>query len=568
MDGIFFNCMVVASASTMVSLQFDTPLWIWSMSTAISFICFVICTWIFCRERQKRQQQDHLTVSKYLSMSSYLCIILGAITTCFHILSYIPVLCITRDILITPIVTLQISTMECYQLSRLYYCFSRKQVHSNNGYPNWVFVILCSLTVIWYPIAVLWDYQLVSLQCQIASDGTAVIQYTEPFGYDSGSWMIIVLFCRGILYGVIESTTAALYWYKINSLKRHEDEKDRAVYDRIQSILHRVLILTFFYLLIDTIMVLLDWTGSSAAATWPFSIMSLSLSYSMYLMQDHNTRAYSKFIRILHRCKVHLCCCFCHRMLSREYKALKAGHLDIGGQRNDDIDTTMGQFSLDIVPSRQHQTAVNSGSLTEMVGEKSPEVLRGRQRQLRINDFLYDEAQTKSHGISRAFDFGVYLDYWKGGHRNTVIPMHDTLREELTQNLYKTISLEQYDELEAKCRAILKRHTFTAKDIGVMNEICGIPVGSAMSIEHAICLKFYTDFDEEQRVFKRHCRRIYKGEGIESVAARNSEVAHWCRRCVSVHLVTFHSFCPIIKPLDICICPLHLIANHQMYTDI
>ena len=326
--------MVVASASTMASLQFKTPLWIWSMSTGISFICFVICTSIFCQERQKRQQQDHLTVSKYLSIPSYLCIVLGAITTFFHILSYIPVLCIIRDILVTPIVTLQISTMECYQLTRLYYCFSRTQVHSNNGYPNWVFVVLFSLTVIWYPIAVIWDYRFVGLECQIASDGTTVIQYREPFGYDSaaGSWMYVLLVCRAILYWVIEWTTAALYWYKIHSLQRHRNEKDRAVYDRIQSILHRVLILTYFYLFIDTMMITLDWSASFAATTgftnnnpfetWPYSIISLSLSYSMFLMQDYNISEYVAFLRFVRRYKCIWCFSCFGSMVNEQYRML------------------------------------------------------------------------------------------------------------------------------------------------------------------------------------------------------------------------------------------------------
>ena len=39
-------------------------------------------------------------------------------------------------------VGLQGLAMGLYQISRLFYCFSSSKVHSNKGYPNWVFILM------------------------------------------------------------------------------------------------------------------------------------------------------------------------------------------------------------------------------------------------------------------------------------------------------------------------------------------------------------------------------------------------------------------------------------------
>ena len=308
---------------TMATKQSETPLWHWLLSMGVSFICFAICTWMLHRDRQKRQQPEYLAVSKYLSISSYLCILLGAITTLFHSVSYVPVLCFVGDIVNAPIEQLHISAMECYQLSRLYYCFSRKQVGSSNGYPNWVFVMLVSLTVFWSGLTLITFNSLIRTECQIASDGTAVIQYAEPFGYDTESVMFTILSTSMvILLFVIESTTATLYWYKICSLRKYQNKKDRAVYDRIQSILHRVLILTFFYFITSGMLTTLSYMRFEYDGYWLYSIIAVLVSYSMFLMQDHNTSEYILFLRFIKRYKCIWCFCCFGSMVNEQYRML------------------------------------------------------------------------------------------------------------------------------------------------------------------------------------------------------------------------------------------------------
>ena len=143
----------------------------------------------------------------------------------------------------------------------------------------------------------------------------------------------------------------------------------------------------------------------------------------------------------------------------------------------------------------------------------------------RSNDFLFDE---NASIVTGDFDFGIYLEYWRRDRKNSVIPKYETLKEELTSNRYARLTERQYIELLESCQRYLKLG-YKAKDIGSSNEICGLPPGTAISIQHLIAMKVYTDFNETQKEFKRHCRRLHKGESIESVIHRNEEIAIWCR---------------------------------------
>ena len=72
------------------------------------------------------------------------------------------------------------------------------------------------------------------------------------------------------------------------------------------------------------------------------------------------------------------------------------------------------------------------------------------------------------------------------------------------------------------------RYTLFAKNIGIMNAVCGITPGSQTTVEVS-CVKLYTDYTAQQDVLKKHCRKLYKDEPIQMVIERNSEIAHWCR---------------------------------------
>ena len=308
----------------MTSSLYEKPLNYWLSSMTISLSCCIIGAAIQVREVQKRKNPEVIIPSKYLSIFSYWCIALGPFATIFGALSYLPALCIVADLLRQPTLYIQIAAMECYQLSRLYYCFSKDQVHSDKGYPQWIFWLLFSVLIMWLIASVVMNYSFFTRNCWLESDGTAMFEVDLTFLYSPPDWTHMI---PHILYCSCELTTMALYWYKVHTLRLSicRNKNESALHDRIQSILHRVLILTYSYVVINGIMVMLDYGAMHAVRAglieinpfwiWPFSFNSLSVSYAMFLMQDHNTSEYVALLRCLTRYSWILylwqsvCCC-------------------------------------------------------------------------------------------------------------------------------------------------------------------------------------------------------------------------------------------------------------------
>ena len=144
------------------------------------------------------------------------------------------------------------------------------------------------------------------------------------------------------------------------------------------------------------------------------------------------------------------------------------------------------------------------------------------------NDFMLEDPCIGHSKTSDNFDFGVYLEYWRHDRKNSIIPKYRNLKEELMNNRHSTITEQQYAQLMEDCEQYLNLG-LKANDIGICNKTCKIPPGSLITIEHLVVLKLYTGFTNLQREFKRHCRRLHKGESVESVMDRNREIAHWSR---------------------------------------
>ena len=315
----------------MATWSFEGPLFYWSNSMVISLLCFVIATAIKYREKRKRKHPDNIVPSKYLFAFSYLCIFMGPIITMFGAVSYLPALCLISAHLRGPSLFLQIMAMECYQLSRLHYCFSRDQIHSDKGYPQWVFTVLFSVLVMWFVSAVIWNCVLFTTECWIEGDGTAFIGGVILFPLKYWIWII-----PHVLYVAFEFITVSLYWLKVDALRPNVcgniNDTDSPIHNRIYSILHRILILTYFYVGVNVIMFMLgcashvpiemELINFSLSWIWPSSINSLSISYSMFLMQDHNTSEYITFLRFIKRNKCVFCFCCFGPMVNEQYRML------------------------------------------------------------------------------------------------------------------------------------------------------------------------------------------------------------------------------------------------------
>ena len=149
------------------------------------------------------------------------------------------------------------------------------------------------------------------------------------FAVPSWVWMI-----PNTLYCIFEFTTVSLYWFKVLSLRSLvcRNETKCTVYDKIQSVLHRVLILTYFYVAVNGMMVMVSYAATIAVDAglmevnvswiWPYSINSVAISYSMFLMQDHNTSECIAFLRFINRYKCIWCFCCFQFMVNEQHRML------------------------------------------------------------------------------------------------------------------------------------------------------------------------------------------------------------------------------------------------------
>ena len=93
---------------------------------------------------------------------------------------------------------------------------------------------------------------------------------------------------------------------------------DSNVYQRIKSILKRIILLTVLYqivfgLVIYSVIIIIyfDFTQASYISILiGLCLLSVSQTYSIYLMQQHNTNQYRKLLKILYLFQFHhICCC-------------------------------------------------------------------------------------------------------------------------------------------------------------------------------------------------------------------------------------------------------------------
>merc|ERR1712154_471740 len=94
-----------------------------------------------------------------------------------------------------------------------------------------------------------------------------------------------------------------------------ENEDQRAAVFQINRILNKVLILTLCYEIAAIIPTIIGQFGESMIMRilfgYSFTLTSVIINYSMFLMQPHNKTEYGNFLKILHKfkCNYYICCC-------------------------------------------------------------------------------------------------------------------------------------------------------------------------------------------------------------------------------------------------------------------
>ena len=272
--------------------------------------------------------------------------------------------------------SLQVLFKGLYQLSRLHYCFANDQIHSNKGYPKWLFIMMITAGIVLsisYVISVLllYPYSILST-CGITKE---LEYYAASFQFISiGDGFIkrAIIIAVGVLFVTWDITTLYLYIYKIHLFRselksKHGDN----VYKRIILILHKIVILTIFYQLIGLIVLIIAFITttvnlSGVSLSIVETVRSLSITIAIYLMMDHNEDEYIKFLKIVHCLRFHAICCKYRNMVIDQLDELDMIDIEINSGNNiptnelTTIDTRIRDISCPIPITMDHNRTHSS----------------------------------------------------------------------------------------------------------------------------------------------------------------------------------------------------------------
>ena len=159
--------------------------------------------------------------------------------------------------------------------------------------------------------------------------------------------------------------TNKIYIIKVLSFKKHKSVEIN-IYKRIMSILNRILILTIMYEITFIPWIIILLFRAILTQTVLFSILnviasgllSMSICYSMFLMQQYNDDEYKKNLNILYKYNLYHICCCCKSMViyemefdSNENKAINKNN--INNNNNNKLEDTLYETN-DISVKNEH----------------------------------------------------------------------------------------------------------------------------------------------------------------------------------------------------------------------
>lgn len=309
------------------------------MATSLQPILWITCIlcnlivacpnlWILRKECWSRKTDKAKFITKQLQLWSLLCMISGAINPIITIGFYLPYSCYISPYLSAISVNIQTSSMGFFQLSRLYYCFSQNKVYSSHGYPTCLFIIMFIIGILQFIAAsiipALW---IVPKTCGI---NDKYLFYSTSFDIVSSNQYASYLTVSHFVYFLWDVITLLLYTFKAYSFRtqsKSHNADNSGIWERIKSILYRVILLTIFYEFYNTFSLLaVIFTGIIGLNDTPIYMISWILwtpnifvyNYAMYLMLQHNNDHYNKFLMFLNKSKLdYLCFCCCVRSMNR-----------------------------------------------------------------------------------------------------------------------------------------------------------------------------------------------------------------------------------------------------------
>ena len=275
-------------------------------------------------EISSRKASTTKFTTKSLKYSSISCISFGFLSLFTLFLSHFDGFCHFGILLKDIFVQIQLLSMGFYQISRLYYSFSNEQIHSNKGYPKWLFNLMITIGVflcINFPLSSILSPHIVSLksECYVNTKFQYVAISADPDFGVAGQYGLIWFIFVSILYIVWDISTLLLYACKIRSFRQFK-ESQPIVYKRIVSILQKIFFLSLFYEIVTVICIfILIIFGLIGLDSHVFDVLAavlacfvpLAFSCSIYFMMEHNRDKYVTFLRYIHCFRLYLCCCCC-----------------------------------------------------------------------------------------------------------------------------------------------------------------------------------------------------------------------------------------------------------------
>ena len=300
----FCHLKSVTPTSTMVVY----PTKAFLIITSIELFSCIINGRIFFKECTSLKSKESKFSTKYLKYLSFLSLSSGFFFSMLSLISRLPYTCYAAGSLSLSAFWSQGIFLGLYQLARLYYCFAKSSIHSDEGYSNYIFIIfgIIGIILLIHIMVCPWYHFPIVIDCGMDEHGQYYSEYTYIYPNTSARdiWHTSIV----ALYFLWDTLTLILYVHKIRTFSKNKINSNMDE-QRISFIMYRILICTLFYqitgfiitagnIIGHRVIVYKDFATDQIVYSIELLLYTILWTYSLYLMQEHNGKKYTYFIGI------------------------------------------------------------------------------------------------------------------------------------------------------------------------------------------------------------------------------------------------------------------------------
>eukprot|EP01084_Bolivina_argentea_P094473 169835_1 len=235
-----------------------------------------------------------------------------------------------------------------FQLSRLYTTMKISKNKCRRVYTQIMFILMYGIGII--IVITLFIFSVLFHQVQHCSINKR-FEFIQSVAAPWKDQMFLPLILTPFLYMTWDLIILSLYVYKLMSFNVTKSKNIR-----IRLILIRILILAALYHIVLLLLLNQIWIDKLLRFTMNSQILpcllSLSMSYSVYLMQGHNSDAYKSFLMFIHFLRIdYICCCCCKSVIYHELNPKKRTMEITTNDRTSNATTGMEDTSTTGIPS-------------------------------------------------------------------------------------------------------------------------------------------------------------------------------------------------------------------------